>query len=126
MNKQKYIEYAVKSFKGKALELVLNNIEAFYDETKIEHNKKYKVDDDVKLIKGTYLHGIPGLLDNFDWVVDNGFIANEFTTNDQPNKIKASIGMWNIKEDIFLKDYVINYSGFTITYNIGRGLILSV
>ena len=29
--------------------------------------------------------------------------------------------MWNIKEDIYLKDYIIEYSGFTITYTLGRG-----
>ena len=29
--------------------------------------------------------------------------------------------MWNIKEDILLKDYINQYSGFTISYTIGRG-----
>lgn len=29
--------------------------------------------------------------------------------------------MWNIQEDILLKDYIIKYSGVTITYTIGRG-----
>ena len=29
--------------------------------------------------------------------------------------------MWNIKEDMLLKDYINLYSGFTITYSIGRG-----
>ena len=29
--------------------------------------------------------------------------------------------MWDIKEDMLLKDYINNYSGFTITYTIGRG-----
>ena len=29
--------------------------------------------------------------------------------------------MWNIKADMYLKDYINQYSGFTITYSIGRG-----
>ncbi|HAB66741.1 MAG TPA: hypothetical protein DCE23_05185 [Firmicutes bacterium] len=118
----KYIEYANKTFKDKALELVLKNIELFYEDIEIEHIKKYNIGDDVKLSKGTFLHGISGLLDNFDWILENGFIAIDFTGKSEgKNKIKNSIGMWNIQNDILLKDYINSYSGITITYTIGRG-----
>ena len=120
MNKQNYIEYAKKTFQGKALELVLNNIELFYKNEKIEKNK-YQVGEEVKLKKGTYMHGIPGLLDNFDWIVENGFISNDFTEENIHNKIRHSIGMWVIQKDCLLQDYIKEYSGFTITYTIGRG-----
>lgn len=122
MNKEKYIEYSKNTFKCKALDLVLNNIELFYDNTKIENKNSYSVGENVFLKKGTFIHGIPGLLDNFDWILENGLIGNDFTgLSGGKNKIKNSIGMWNIKEDCLLKDYINNYSGFTITYNIGRG-----
>lgn len=120
MNKEKYIEYAKKTFQGKALELVLNNIELFYEKKEIKKNK-YQVGEEVKLKKGTYMHGIPGLLDNFDWIVENGFISNDFTEENIHNKIRHSIGMWVIQKDCLLKDYIKEYSGFTITYTIGRG-----
>lgn len=120
MNKQNYIEYAKKTFQGKALELVLNNIELFYKNEKIEKNK-YQVGEEAKLKKGTYMHGIPGLLDNFDWIVENGFISNDFTEENIHNKIRHSIGMWVIQKDCLLQEYIKNYSGFTITYTIGRG-----
>ena len=120
MNKEKYIEYAKNTFQGKALELVLNNIELFYKNEKIK-KKKYHVGEEVKLKKGTYTHGIPGLLDNFDWIVENGFISNDFTEENIHNKIRHSIGMWVIQKDCLLKDYIKDYSGFTITYTIGRG-----
>lgn len=121
-NKQKYIEYANKTFKETALKLVLKNIELFYDNTIIEHSKKYKIGKDVKLSKGTFIHGIPGLLDNFDWIIENGFLAIDFTGKSEgKNKIKNSIGMWNIKNDMLLRDYIQSYSGFTITYSLGRG-----
>ena len=111
MNKEKYIEY---------LELVLNNIELFYKNKKIKKNK-YHVGEEVKLKKGTYMHGISGLLDNFDWIVENGFISNDFTEENIHNKIRHSIGMWVIQKDCLLQDYIKEYSGFTITYTIGRG-----
>ena len=120
MDKEKFIEYAKNNFEGKSRELVLEQIELFYKDVMIYKNK-YNIGDDVFLKKGTFIHGIPGMLDNFDWVVNNGFIGNDFTQNGIRNKIRNSIGMWNIQDDCFLKDYVINYSGFTITYTIGRG-----
>ncbi len=120
--KHVYIEYANKTFKGKALELVLRNIELFYDDTVIKNFNKYKVGDDVRLAKGTFIHGIPGMLDNFDWIIENGFLAIDFTgMSEGKNKIKNSIGMWNIQSDMLLRDYINSYSGLTITYTIGRG-----
>lgn len=29
--------------------------------------------------------------------------------------------MWNIKDDMMLKEYINQYSGFTISYSVGRG-----
>lgn len=119
--KEKYIEYVKKNYKDKSLELILNQIELFYSNVEINIKKNYKIGDLVKLSKGTYLHGIPGLLDGFDWIINNGFIGNDFTNKKTDNKIKNSIGMWDIKNDCLLKDYINDYSGFTITYMIGRG-----
>ena len=119
--KEKYIEYANKTFEGKAKEIVLNQIELFYD-TKVQINKnKYNTGDDVFLKKGTFIHGIFGELENFDYTLDNGFISVNFTEENRANKICNSVGMWNIKEDCYLKDYINLYSGFTIAYTIGRG-----
>lgn len=120
--KEEYIKYAKATFKDKALELVLNQIDLFY--TKVEVSKrKYALGDDVKLTKGTFLHGIREGFGEFDWIVDNGFISTDFSTISVKglNKIKNSVGMWNLKEDTYLKDYINDYSGFTITYKLGRG-----
>ena len=119
--KNKYIEYSKNTFQGRALELVLKQIEMFYQNEKI-NKTKYNAGDDVLLKKGTFIHGIPGGLDDFDWVVENGFIGTDFTSSSNgKNKIKNSVGMWNIKECTQLRKYIYNYSGFTITYTIGRG-----
>ncbi len=93
-NKQKYIDYANKTFKGKALDLVLKNIELFYNDIPVEYPKKYKIMDKVWLKKGTFIHGIPGNLESLDWIIKNGFISNDFTGKSEgKNKIKNSIGM---------------------------------
>ncbi len=120
--KDKYIKYAKETFKGKALELVLNQIDLFYSPEEIK-KRKYSVGDDVKLSKGTFLHGIREGFGEFEWIVDNGFISTDFSSTSVKglNKIKNSVGVWNLKDETYLKDYIINYSGFTITYTLGRG-----
>ena len=75
----------------------------------------------VQLSKGTFIHGIFGGLENFDFTIKNGFVSTDFTSEPRPNKICNSVGMWKVKEDISLKEYIELYSGFTISYSIGRG-----
>lgn len=121
MGKERYIKYANEHFNDKALELVLNQIDLFYkNDIEITKNK-YSIGDKVFLKKGTFIHGIFGELENFDYTLKNGFISTDFTNDPRANKICNSVGFWNIQEDIFLKDYINQYSGFTITYSIGRG-----
>ncbi len=118
--KEKYIKDINKRFKGETKDLLLKQIEMFYKETNVEKTK-YKTNDDVLLKKGTFLHGIFGGLENFDFTIENGFISTDFTEMPRANKITNSVGMWNIQKDILLKDYINEYSGITIIYNIGRG-----
>ena len=123
--KEKYIKYAKDNFEGKALELVLNNIELFYRENVVINKNKYNIGDDVFLKKGTFLHGLGGSPDSynnfkiFDYVVENGFIGGDF--NGRPTvKILNSVGMWNIKQDQLLSKYIKDYSGVTIKYRVGN------
>ena len=121
MNKERYIEYVNDNFEGKAKELVLKQIELFYKEESVNKNK-YNIGDVVFLKKGTFLHGLGGNPDAFDWIVDNGFIANDFNGRSK-NKIFNSIGMWNIKEDCYLRDYIKFYSGAVIKYEKEEDLV---
>jgi hypothetical protein len=72
MSKEKYIEYAEKTFDGEAKELVLKQIELFYGDINVINTNKYKIGDDVKLFRGTFLHGIPNDISFFDWIVEKG------------------------------------------------------
>ena len=121
MKKEEYITFVNNNYNGSAKELILKQIDLFYDDKEEIPYHKYEIGEEVILNKGTYLHGISGELDNFTWIVNNGFIGNDFTNQSVKNKIKSSIGMWNIQQDMSLRDYIKLYSGFTITYTIGRG-----
>ncbi len=120
MSKEEYIKYVNENYNQKAKELLLKQIELFFNPVKIQKNK-YNKGDEVFLKKGTHIHGVPNVIESLDWVVENGFIGNDFTNHSVANKIKSSIGMWDIQKDMTLKDYITEYSGFTITYTIGRG-----
>lgn len=128
--KEEYELFIKEEFNGQAKELLLRNVELYYQENVEIKKNKYIVGDDVFLKKGAFIHGLGGLSDSynnfkiFDFVCDNGFIGGDF--NGRPTvKILNSVGMWNIKEDMYLKDYITLYSGVTIKYRVGdreRGL----
>lgn len=120
-NKEKYIEDINNRFSGKTRNILLKQIELFYDNTQNINKTQYQVGDEVKLSKGTFIHGIFGELENFDFTINNGFIAVDFTDCPRTNKICNSVGMWNITHDMTLKEYIEMYSGFTISYTLGRG-----
>ena len=46
---------------------------------------------EVKLKKGTFIHGIFGELENFDFTIKNGFISTDFTSEARSNKINNSV-----------------------------------
>ena len=122
MNKeQNYLNDIEKRFEGKSKELLINHVKLFYSNTDDIIKNKYNIGEEVKLNKGTFIHGIFGGLENFDFTLENGFIAVDFTEEPRSNKICNSVGVWNIKRDMLLKDYINEYSGFTISYSIGRG-----
>lgn len=128
--KEEYEQFIKERFNGRAKELLLRNVELYYQENVEIKKNKYIVGDDVFLKKGAFIHGLGESSDSynnfkiFDFVCDNGFIGGDF--NGRPTvKILNSVGMWNIKEDMYLKDYITLYSGVTIKYRVGdreRGL----
>ena len=119
--KEDYIKIINEKFDGESKELLLRQVSLFYEKNNIIQKNKYSIGDDVFLKKGTFIHGIFGELENFNFTIENGFISTDFTNDNRANKICNSVGMWNIQKDMLLKDYINLYSGFTITYSLGRG-----
>lgn len=128
--KKEYQQFINENFSDKAKELLLKNVELYYQKIVDVKKSKYDVGDYVFLKKGAFIHGLGGSPDSyndfkiFDYVCDNGFIGGDF--NGRPTvKILNSVGMWNIKKDMYLKDYINLYSGVTVKYRVGdreRGL----
>lgn len=105
-NKEQYINNIISRFGGNEKDILLKQINLFYDADNQITKNRYNIGDNVKLKKGTFIHGIFGELENFDFTIENGFISTNFTSEPRPNKICNSVGMWNIQSDMLLKEYI--------------------
>ncbi len=117
MDRQYFEDYTKKNFKGKSQQLVLEQIEHFYDcLTNFKLNDhKYKIGDNVILKKGTYLHGTFRNIDGLKDIANQGLIASWFIDG-RISKYPSSVGVWNLKNDYQLVDYINFYSGGTVRY----------
>lgn len=116
--KREYFEnYAKDHFENESKQLILKQINYFYDclEKQKPIKKKYKVGEDVFLKKGTLLHGTFRNIEGLKDIVNNGLIASWFIDG-RISKYPSSVGVWNLKQDYLLKDYINFYSGGTIRY----------
>ena len=120
MNKEYYIKIVEERFKKdlKTKKILLTQINNFYDaeEKYILKKHNYKVGNKVKLKKGTLLHGTYKNLDSLKDIVKNGLISSWFIDG-RISKYPSSVGVWNLKKDYFLEDYINFYSGGTIEYS---------
>ena len=122
MNKKEYIKYVNDNFVGKTKELLINQINKFYDykdNFKLDkHN--YKVGDEVFLKKGAFMHGTYKNIEGLDIITKEGFTAGTFRNNEFRQKYPYCVGFWNIQNDMKLSEYINLYSGCTIEF-IGNG-----
>ena len=117
MDRQYYENYTKKNFKKKTQQLVLEQIKSFYDclnSFKLDKHK-YKIGDFVELKEGTFLHGTYRNIDGLKDIVNHGLIASWFIDG-RISKYPSSVGVWNLKQDYQLKEYINFYSGGTIRY----------
>ena len=123
--KNDYIKYAKDNMTGKALDLALESIDLFYNDSIDRCITKYSKGDKVLLKKGYLIHGVVGTnnlkedLKIFDELATEGLISNNFKGRKQV-RLHNIVGVWNIKEDVLLKDYIIKTSGVTIRYRVGN------
>ena len=121
MDKIDYINKAEKLVENKNSRIILlEQIERYYsvcDCPVCKHD--YKVGDAVFLQKGTFLHGTYKNMEGLREIVRHGLIAGAFVGG-RNSKYPFSVGVWNLKRDCFLKDYIDFYSGGTIGYMDGE------
>lgn len=119
MNKEYYIDIVNKKINNNnnnARNILINQIEEYYKIKEFAVPKhKYNVGDDVLLLKGTLLHGTYKNIEGLKSIAKEGLMSNYFVDG-RSSKYLGSIGVWNLKDDILLKDYINLYSGGTIMY----------
>lgn len=117
MNKEYYIDIVNKKINNNnARNILINQIEEYYKIKDFAVPKhKYNVGDDVLLLKGTLLHGTYKNIEGLKSIAKEGLMSNYFVDG-RSSKYLGSIGVWNLKDDILLKDYINLYSGGTIMY----------
>lgn len=116
MNKETYIRITKSKLNKLSADIMIKQIEK-YDEAKSfklpKHN--YKVGDEVILKKGTLLHGTYKNIEGLKVIVKDGLISSWFIDG-RLSKYPSSVGVWNLKKDYQLKEYINFYSGGTVKY----------
>lgn len=116
MDKEYYIKKANEKLSNISKDILLNQIECYYNVKEFKLPKhKYNVGDDVFLKKGTLLHGTYKNIEGLKEIARDGLISSWFI-NGRISKYPSSVGVWNLKKNYFLKDYINFYSGGTIIY----------
>ena len=116
MNKEKYIEITNSKLNNLSSKIMIKQIDNYYASKEYilpKHN--YKVGDDVFLKKGTLLHGTYKNIEGLEEIIKDGLISSWFIDG-RGSKYPSSVGVWNLKKDYLLKDYINFYSGGTIKY----------
>lgn len=116
MNKETYIRITKSKLNKLSADIMIKQIEK-YDEAKSFKlpNHNYKVGDEVILKKGTLLHGTYKNIEGLKEIVKDGLISSWFIDG-RLYKYPSSVGVWNLKKDYQLKEYINFYSGGTVKY----------
>lgn len=118
MKKEDYIKITNdKLVNPVSKEIMVSQINNYYNakENYKIPNHNYKINDDVILKKGTLLHGTYKNIDGLREILKDGLISSWFIDG-RGSKYPSSVGVWNLKKDYLLKDYINFYSGGTIKY----------
>ena len=116
MNKETYIRITKSKLNKLSADIMIKQIEK-YDEAKSFKlpNHNYKVGDEVILKKETLLHGTYKNIEGLKEIVKDGLISSWFIDG-RLSKYPSSVGVWNLKKDYQLKEYINFYSGGTVKY----------
>lgn len=116
MNKEKYIKITNEKLSDNSKEIMINQINNFYGAIDYKlPNHNYNIGDRVFLKKGTLLHGTYKNIEGLEEIVRNGLVSSWFI-DARVSKYPSSVGVWNLKKDYYLSDYINFYSGGTVKY----------
>lgn len=125
MTKEEYLKIIEEKSDNKVVrEIMKQQIERYYEaKSFVVPEHKYKIGDSVFLKKGTLLHGTYKNLDGLKEIVKMDLISSWFIEG-RMSKYPGSVGVWNLKQDYLLKDYINFYSGGTIEYKDMEGVTI--
>lgn len=116
INKEKCLKILKTKYQDldalKKMQEQLNNYFLAMKNYTLEKNN-YQINDKVILKKGTLMHGTFKKSFDLKDIKENGLLASVLI-NDRQSKYPSAVGVWNLKWDISLKDYINFYSGGTI------------
>lgn len=119
MNKSLIIENAKKKFKGELLDIVIKQIDDYFELTESNYiaRKNYQINDKVILNKNHLLHGIGKHTDIINTFANRGVVSQDYFENESEHAFCYESAFWNVKSDISLKEYIENYSGIVAKVN---------
>jgi len=111
--KEDVILKAKEKFSGELLEIVLKQIDIYFDliNSNYRLTNNYSVGDDVILNSGHLLHGIGKHVELLPLFSKRGIVSQDFFGDDTNHAFCYTSAFWNVKDEISLKEYVENYSG---------------
>lgn len=120
MDKELVIKNTKKKFDGELLDIILKQIDDYFQlaQSGYQVKNKYNIGDDVILNKNHLLHGIRDKVDLLEMFSKRGIISNDYLSDEaSSHAFIYNSGFWNVKNEITLRDFIINYSGMIAKYN---------
>ena len=119
MSENEYKKIVIENEKGtkEAKDFLISQIDRYYNAKNSGYvpTNNYNIGDEVKLKRGTLLHGTYKNIDGLKEILKDGLISSWFI-DARISKYPSSVGVWNLKQDYLLKDYINFYSGGTVRY----------
>lgn len=119
MSENEYKKIVIENEKGtkEAKDFLISQIDRYYNAKNSGYvpTNNYNIGDEVELKRGTLLHGTYKNIDGLKEILKDGLISSWFI-DARISKYPSSVGVWNLKQDYLLKDYVNFYSGGTVRY----------
>lgn len=119
MNKDLIIKNAKEKFTGELLDIVLKQIDDYFElkDSKYQIKHNYKINDKVILNKNNLLHGIGKHNDLIKMFAERGVTSPDFFDTGIDHAFCYTAAFWNVSGEITLQEYIENYSGIVAKVN---------
>lgn len=124
-NVNRYItKLASYNFSDDVKKIFEEQIRSFYNHKTHTKLPKYNVGEEVKLTNLNLIHGSRANLEELALISKSGLIASEFYNDNKTIKKKPFVvELWQVNENISLKNWLNKYTGLTVEFYDKSGLI---